>query len=82
MNGEEWWQGADLNRRPKAYESSALPLSYTAVFRVPAKMRGRMKCINVPDLSNGRSRKVEFRLFASLTFAGRRHDDDPLYAVF
>gem|GEM_PF-4082147 len=25
-----WWQRADLNRRPKAYESSALPLSYTA----------------------------------------------------
>ena len=27
---ENWWQGADLNRRPKAYESSALPLSYPA----------------------------------------------------
>ena len=30
MDGRTWWQGADLNRRPKAYESSALPLSYTA----------------------------------------------------
>ena len=27
------WQRADLNRRPKAYESSALPLSYSAVVR-------------------------------------------------
>jgi len=27
---KKWWQWADLNRRPKAYESSALPLSYTA----------------------------------------------------
>ncbi len=26
-----WWQGRDLNPRPKAYESSALPLSYPAV---------------------------------------------------
>jgi hypothetical protein len=25
-----WWQWLDLNQRPKAYESSALPLSYTA----------------------------------------------------
>jgi hypothetical protein len=25
----KWCQRADLNRRPKAYESSALPLSYT-----------------------------------------------------
>ena len=24
------WQRTDLNRRPKAYESSALPLSYAA----------------------------------------------------
>ena len=28
-----WWQRADLNRRPKAYESSALPLSYSAIVR-------------------------------------------------
>ncbi|MDB6072184.1 MAG: hypothetical protein JWL81_3355 [Verrucomicrobiales bacterium] len=33
MRAGSWWQGADLNRRPKAYESSALPLSYPAVFR-------------------------------------------------
>ncbi len=26
--GEAWCQGPGLNRRPKAYESSALPLSY------------------------------------------------------
>ncbi len=26
----EKWQRTDLNRRPKAYESSALPLSYAA----------------------------------------------------
>lgn len=25
-----WWQGRELNPRPKAYESSALPLSYPA----------------------------------------------------
>ncbi len=25
-----WWLWLDLNQRPKAYESSALPLSYTA----------------------------------------------------
>ena len=25
-----WWQRRDLNPRPKAYESSALPLSYAA----------------------------------------------------
>ena len=26
------WQRRDLNPRPKAYESSALPLSYAAVY--------------------------------------------------
>ena|GEM_PF-2857165 len=26
----KWWQRLDLNQRPKAYESSALPLSYAA----------------------------------------------------
>lgn len=26
-----WWQRGDLNSRPKAYESSALPLSYSAM---------------------------------------------------
>ena len=26
-----WWLWLDLNQRPKAYESSALPLSYTAI---------------------------------------------------
>ena len=31
VTNELWWQRADLNRRPKAYESSALPLSYSAV---------------------------------------------------
>jgi hypothetical protein len=29
-----WWQWLDLNQRPKAYESSALPLSYTAGFNL------------------------------------------------
>ncbi len=28
------WQRRDLNPRPKAYESSALPLSYAAVGRI------------------------------------------------
>ena len=36
-----WWQWADLNRRPKAYESSALPLSYTAVFLPAMGLAGR-----------------------------------------
>lgn len=36
MNGDEWekmikwWRWRDLNPRPKDYDSSALPLSYTA----------------------------------------------------
>ena len=29
-NSYKKWQRTDLNRRPKAYESSALPLSYAA----------------------------------------------------
>ena len=33
-----WWQRADLNRRPKAYESSALPLSYSAIVSVPKQL--------------------------------------------
>ncbi len=31
MHGEDmWWRGWDLNPRPTAYESAALPLSYLA----------------------------------------------------
>ena len=29
--GEGWWRGRELNSRPRAYESPALPLSYPAV---------------------------------------------------
>ena len=30
-----WWLGGDLNSRPRAYESPALPLSYPALFGEP-----------------------------------------------
>lgn len=32
------WQWVDLNHRPTAYESAALPLSYTAVGTILARM--------------------------------------------
>src|SRR5687768_1902616 len=31
LSGRDWWRGRDLNPRPRAYESPALPLSYLAV---------------------------------------------------
>jgi hypothetical protein len=30
-----WWQGRELNPRPRAYESPALPLSYPAIWPIP-----------------------------------------------
>src|SRR5690242_16250147 len=32
---ELWWRGWDLNPRPTAYESAALPLSYLAISTAP-----------------------------------------------
>ena len=34
-----WWQRVDLNHRPKAYESSALPLSYAAASELRYRLR-------------------------------------------
>ncbi len=73
---EEWWQGADLNRRPKAYESSALPLSYTAIFRVSAIGGGE------GNASSRRICQTEDRGKLNLAFAGGRHDNDAFDTVF
>jgi hypothetical protein len=40
LTGRKWCQGRGLNSRPKAYESSALPLSY------PGLMAGGMSHIS------------------------------------
>jgi len=50
---EGWCQGADLNRRPKAYESSALPLSYPgSKTKNDGGMAGKVKgfCVFSPSL--------------------------------
>jgi hypothetical protein len=36
VRGEQWWRWEELNLRHGAYETPALPLSYTAVSRSDA----------------------------------------------
>lgn len=40
----QWCQRADLNRRPKAYESSALPLSYSGFHGRAERRNTRLAC--------------------------------------
>ena len=40
---EAWWRRVDLNHRPRAYESPALPLSYTAISTVTVSTSNQSK---------------------------------------
>jgi hypothetical protein len=39
LHGQSWWRWEELNLRHGAYETPALPLSYTAVVREVAQLQ-------------------------------------------
>ena len=46
--GRNWWRWVDLNHRHRAYETPALPLSYTAQ---PSTIAADSGCVYIPELS-------------------------------